>query len=121
MSKTVLVYGTLRPGNTEPVTITGFSMFDLGWFPGIRPDPKGSVVCERVPVKDDQHLAQLDRYEGHYPDDPKASLYLRETIGDDYIYVYNGDPHEDRLVVGGDWLAYKGEVAGSNAKLVEAA
>lgn len=116
MARTALVYGTLRPGLGETVEVEGFQMFNLGWFPGIRPG-NGKIVAERVEVKDDAHLAALDRYEGYSEEAPEHSLYTRQKYGDDFIYVYNGEPPEDRLVESGDWLAHTGEAKGRNSHL----
>ncbi|QDP56973.1 MAG: hypothetical protein Unbinned2691contig1000_47 [Prokaryotic dsDNA virus sp.] len=116
MKRTALVYGTLRPGNGERVTVSGFKMFNIGWFPGIvRGD--GEIVCERVEVKDDEHLASLDRYEGYSEENPESSLYTRQLHGDDFIYVYNCSVNEDTEVEGGDWLEFTGETRGRNAHL----
>lgn len=116
--RTILVYGTLRPGKEETVEVEGFKMYDLGWFPGVRRgDSTDKIVCERISVKDDEHLAQLDRYEGYREEDPMTSLYVREKVGDDFIYVFNSEPNEDHVVEGGDWLAYRNEAKGRNAQL----
>ncbi|QDP50581.1 MAG: hypothetical protein Tp1125DCM00d2C21254131_22 [Prokaryotic dsDNA virus sp.] len=114
--RTALVYGTLRPGLGETVKVEGFQMFNLGWFPGIRPG-NGTIIAERVEVKDDAHLSSLDRYEGYNEESPETSLYTRQQYGDDIIYVYNGEPPEDNLVEGGDWLKHTGEEKGANAHL----
>lgn len=116
--QTLLVYGTLRPGTTATVTVPGYAMYDLGWFPGVRPDPSSSIVCERVEVRDDEHLAKLDRYEGYRESAPETSLYIRTKVGDDYIYIYNSEPEEKQRVKSGDWLIHTEKETGKNAQLV---
>ena len=116
---TALVYGTLRPGNTETVEVEGFDMYDLGWFPGIVRG-NGTITCERIEVRDDDHLAQLDRYEGYREGDELGSLYIREKVGDDFIYVFNrGELNEDNKISNGDWLEHRKEATGQNSHLSE--
>lgn len=118
---TVLVYGTLRSGHAAHYSfdldsspslgtyrIPG-SIYDLGAFPGYRPDQhEAGVVVEAYKVNDHQ-LAQLDRYEGYRPENPAGSLYLREQVevpelGDAFIYVYNQELAGVRQrVESGDW------------------
>jgi gamma-glutamylcyclotransferase (GGCT)/AIG2-like uncharacterized protein YtfP len=118
MARTALVYGTLRPGLGETVEVEGFQMFNLGWFPGVcRGD--GKITCERIEILDDAHLAVLDGYEGYREEAPEVSLYIRERVGDDFIYVYNGEPPLDRLIKSGDWLEFTGDEKGQNCHLIE--
>jgi gamma-glutamylcyclotransferase (GGCT)/AIG2-like uncharacterized protein YtfP len=104
---TVLVYGTLRPfTNTDVVYIPG-QLYDLGWYPGIKLGGEGCVVCERITATEER-LQQLDAYEGYHPNNPDRSLYLREKVGEDWIYVYHGygrdNPFEGRTPIeSGDW------------------
>lgn len=117
----LLTYGTLRPGSAETVTLFGYRMFDMGWYPAIiKGNPEDKVVCERVPIKDADHLQSLDAYEGYNEKFPSQSLYTREMIGNDYIYIYNRDIDKGSKteVVNGDWLAYKQAGAGSNSQLM---
>lgn len=118
---TLLVYGTLRPGLGDTVTLSGYKMYDVGWFPGIvgSNDLSDTIVCERVEVKDEDHLRALDRYEGYYPDSPNDSLYFRKKVGDDWLYVYNSVYDEDKQVPDGDWLEHKNQLSGVNSQLAE--
>lgn len=119
MADTALVYGTLRPGTEELVKIKGFVMHDLGWFPGIirSENEDDFVVCERIEVVNAEHLNSLDRYEGYSPDAPEYSLYTREKVGDDWIYIYNAQRPLDNKIESGDWLEYRGEDKGTNYHL----
>lgn len=120
MIGTLLVYGTLRPNNKESdvVLLKGYAIHDLGWYPGVvkTDNPEDSVVCERITVKDQDHLNDLDSYEGCHGNTPQC-LYHREKVGDDWIYLYNGSVEGRPEVEDGDWLGYRDEQEGSNASL----
>jgi gamma-glutamylcyclotransferase (GGCT)/AIG2-like uncharacterized protein YtfP len=124
----VFVYGTLRKGDSrfgvldecpviaEVAFLDQFEMLHLGGFPGIVPG-NGRVRGEVYEI-DEDILAQLDGIEGYYEDDPKGSLYLRQTvfpfhddggsIGETLTYVYNeGRWRSDRarnVIESGDWF-----------------
>lgn len=112
--KPLFVYGTLRnfhPNSQrfglagscevyEGVKLPGFDLFNLGWYPGIKPGT-GTVVGDVFFVPDDKYPA-LDQYEG------VPNLYTRqvvsiESLGDVQVYVYNGTPPGGSLVESGDW------------------
>lgn len=118
---TLLVYGTLRPNRGETVVLGGYKMHTLGRFPGVVCTAKAGdrVVCERIQIKDEAHLAALDAYEGCNGNTPSC-LYHRSKNGDDWIYLYNGPLEDYPEVPDGDWLAFKGQSVGSNAQLTEA-
>ena len=80
----------------------------------------GEIICERVKVKDEDHLASLDAYEGCNGNTDRC-LYHRVQAGDDWVYVSNHDIDERRKVevTSGDWLEYKNQGAGSNSQLTE--
>lgn len=120
MKHKILVYGTLRPGNTPTRLIPGV-LYDLGAFPGIRlkDESEGKfVLCEEIEV-DDEGLKRLDRYEGYYPSNPEGSLYHRVMLEDgSWIYQYNADLEGySQLVEGGDWLQHVGRDRGTAAGL----
>jgi gamma-glutamylcyclotransferase (GGCT)/AIG2-like uncharacterized protein YtfP len=123
------VYGTLRKGDSRFGVLDGcecvaaeaylddFQMLHLGGFPGII-HGAGRVRGEVYEI-DDDILAMLDGIEGYREDDPKHSLYLRETIhpvhadggsvGECLTYVYNVDRWRDsdrpyKIVESGDWF-----------------
>ena len=112
--KPLFVYGTLRDfhpnskrfglsGSCElyrDVKLPGFDLFNLGWFPGIKPGA-GTVVGDVFFVPDDTYPA-LDSYEG------VPNLYTRQTVtleslGEVQVYVYNGQPPVGSQVESGDW------------------
>ena len=80
----VFVYGTLMRGEgahsylakaefVGEYRLPDYAIYDLGWYPGIRPK-KGSVVYGEVYAVDDRMLAEMDRYEG------EGSLYHRTPV-----------------------------------------
>lgn len=98
----IFVYGTLMrgEGNHTPFLGTsaflgeglleGYALYDLGWFPGIKPSPGGSVKGELYRV-DAPTLTDINRLEG------EGSLYRLvwepvqsngETIEHVGVYVY---------------------------------
>lgn len=116
----IFVYGTLRPGKGEKVMIPG-QIYDFGWFPGLILNEGGpdSFVTAEVIEADDEKLAQLDRYEGYYEEDPQRSLYVRQKLWDGWVYVYNKSVDKSSLVVSGDWLEYTKKEEGASARLTE--
>lgn len=111
-TKHFFVYGTLKEGGelsdssgianlrvkVVDAKITGFDMFDLGWFPGILPG-EGIVNGELHEYKKPETVTSiLDSIEGYREADKDNSLYLRKEIDvetDDgktvkaSIYVFN--------------------------------
>jgi gamma-glutamylcyclotransferase (GGCT)/AIG2-like uncharacterized protein YtfP len=112
----VFVYGTLRPGASEPVLVPG-QMFDLGWFPGVVniETAVGAFFKAEIIEVDDDTLARLDSYEGYNPNHPASSLYVRKEYQDGFIYQYNGNVSGKLPVPTGDWLEYTQMTEGYNA------
>jgi gamma-glutamylcyclotransferase (GGCT)/AIG2-like uncharacterized protein YtfP len=108
MTTTLYVYGTLRPGNSQPIKVPG-SMYDLGWFPGVKLGGTTEFLAEKIEVED---ISAVDGYEGYNPDEPEMSLYIRRPFLDGFIYEFNREVSEDKRVVSGDWLEYKQQKAG---------
>lgn len=117
MSKLIplFVYGTLRAGHQNSARfgldgtaevyknqrLPGFNLFELGWFPGIKPGD-GTVVGDIFFVKPEQFEA-LDAYEG------TPHLYHRATVDLDglpgvQVYIYNGNPPGTSIIKSGDWF-----------------
>ena len=114
-TKKLFVYGTLRnfhPNSvrfglsgscpvTEGVRLEGYDLFNLGWFPGIKPG-EGAVIGDVFDVPTGL-FATLDQYEG------VPNLYTRQTvsitdIGDPVeVYVYNGNPGRSDQIESGNW------------------
>lgn len=114
MSTNVFVYGTLMRGEgahfylskakfAGEYRLRDFAIFNLGWYPGIRPR-KGGVVYGEVYAVDDGMLRDMDRYEG------EGSLYHRTpvTVENDkeridavaYVYAQEIGGNE---IAGGRW------------------
>lgn len=111
----IYVYGTLRPGAGETVLIPG-TMYDLGWYPGVKLGGKSQFVAERIEVDDDR-LQQLDNYEGYNPHNHESSLFIRRHYLDGWIYEYNQQLTGSQVISSGDWLAYTKEKKGRAAHL----
>lgn len=106
------VYGTLRQGAAETVSIPGV-MYDMGWFPAVvdvvNTDhvahyPHQFLAEKRVVTK--EQLQQFDRYEGYREDDPDRSFYKRVRFQDGWIYQFNQGVDGHKVVKSGDWLEY---------------
>jgi gamma-glutamylcyclotransferase (GGCT)/AIG2-like uncharacterized protein YtfP len=116
MALKLFAYGTLRRGHANAgrfglddcpakvgVTLNGFDLFNLGWFPGIRPGT-GTVTGDLYDIPNDM-VPALDAYEG------APHLYTREIVNvagvDAYTYVYHQPIDQSRLIPTGDWWDLK--------------
>lgn len=99
-------------------TVTG-TMYDMGHFPVVRRDDTGRVVKGELYEIINTHefsfaMAQLDDYEGLYPEEGHEAYYLRETAEVNFngqpvtawIYWYNHSVNDARIVENGDMLEY---------------
>lgn len=115
----LFVYGTLKQGYYNhrciqgatfvgPAIAHGYSIFNLGGYPGIIEDDPGKVIGELYEITDEQ-LARCDRLEGVDHENPSRGLYRRERAeivqGTTHlvanIYIYNGRPGE--FIESGVW------------------
>jgi len=89
MAKKFFVYGTLKVGghfaerfdglrkSCVAATLPNMDLFNLGWFPTIKPG-KGEVVGEVHEYNnEDEVLSTFDMIEGYNPSRPTAGLYVR--------------------------------------------
>lgn len=126
--KQILVYGSLRRGKQAhkyllnnqarflgEVTLPGFDMLKLGWFPGIVPNPENKEgilgeLYEVAPEYWDNLIEQLDYYEGYFPENQSPSLFVRTEIDINdvptTVYLWNGARKADIIeqVPHGDWM-----------------
>ena len=118
-NKLVAVYGTLKEnfhnhavlGGSEKVyqgELAGWEMYSVGAFPAcIR--GRGNILIEVYEVTDQAVMVGLDRLEGYHVDEPRSSMYIRETVHvdglnqDAYIYVWNSDVEGYPRVFNGVW------------------
>jgi gamma-glutamylcyclotransferase (GGCT)/AIG2-like uncharacterized protein YtfP len=134
MTPTILfVYGTLRRDPSHEMfhllakharylgdaTVSG-RLFDLGEYPGmISSDVTNRVVGELYeidPIRWDDVINRLDKYEGCSPDDPQPHEYRRELVNarlangamvPAWAYVLNGWPEIDQEIKSGDYLSWR--------------
>lgn len=89
---------------TEPV----YSMYDLGYFPGLKEGGETSIVVEVYSI-DDLSASRVDRLEGYSPD-REATFYDKKSVttpwGEAGIYIYVPKVSESDLVKSGDWRAH---------------
>ena len=110
----VFVYGTLMRGEgahsylskakfVGEYRLRDYAIYNLGWYPGIRPKAD-SVVYGEVYAVDDRMLKEMDRYEG------EGSLYHRTPVVaeneagtvDAVAYVYAKEIRGNEIA-GGRW------------------
>ena len=92
------------------------ALYDLGIYPAAVPTTGSRVwgeVFETDAIGD--VLAALDQIEGHRPDDPDGSLYLREKVPtvlpggrsvEAWVYFYNAPLGQAPLIPSGDYLEH---------------
>lgn len=116
----VFVYGTLRPGHGANYMLDGkakhvgptrisATMYNLGWFPGIKVSGDGqfisegpTVVGDVYEIEGDDLSSRLDSYEG-YPtlyDRKQVTAENGETV---WVYEINQQPNGDSLMPTGNW------------------
>lgn len=108
----IFVYGTLMNGQPahhylENARFLGefildqYAIYDLGYYPGIKPDEDHTVIGEVYEIDADM-LPVMDRYEGEGSLYDRVEVSVRNESGtvSAYVYVYrgeiNGEPMEGR-------------------------
>jgi len=99
-------------------TIKG-TMYDMGEFPVVVSKDTGRLIKGELYEIENQNefsfaMAQLDDYEGLYPEEGEDVLFRREavdvnfkgTILTAWVYWYNGDVNDKRVVESGDMREY---------------
>jgi gamma-glutamylcyclotransferase (GGCT)/AIG2-like uncharacterized protein YtfP len=91
-------------------------LFDLGIYPAAVPAHDGHVWGEVYEIVDAAAVLRvLDEIEGHSPDAPERSLYVRErvpvTLEDDtsldaWVYFYNAPLGRAPQITSGDYLEH---------------
>jgi gamma-glutamylcyclotransferase (GGCT)/AIG2-like uncharacterized protein YtfP len=122
----VFVYGTLLSAGANPAermvdaeVVTGAKVpgviYDLGWYPGFKQasalDDPSDVFGELIKV-DEEGIERLDAYEGAPSLYTRAETTVQTNAGEfvpAFVYVYNGNVHDDDRIVGGNWLDYEKE------------
>ena len=126
----LFVYGSLRSGSPHPVqsyiklyfvllgtaTVQG-KLYDLGEYPAAIPSEENIFITGelyRIRRKEEFFLVMdmLDEYEGIHVEPGEIPLFRRETvtvnidnmIAPAWIYWYNREVEEGRLIESGDYL-----------------
>lgn len=115
------VYGTLKRGQGNyrlldnehskflgtTVTPKEFSLYHLGGFPGIKKRGNTEVEIEVFEVNNEVVEQRVDNLEGYNGNNNPHNLYNKEIIntkfGKAYIYTYNYEVEENRLIENGKW------------------
>lgn len=110
----VFVYGTLMRGERAHSFLSGakylgefclkdFAMYNLGWFPGIRPS-SGDTVFGEVYQVDSDMIQRMDHYEGEGTLYRRTSVVVESKAGNlaALVYVYAHEIYGDKIE-GGKW------------------
>jgi gamma-glutamylcyclotransferase (GGCT)/AIG2-like uncharacterized protein YtfP len=129
MSELVFFYGTLMTGFDRRRRIgidpkmrfrargwVEAALFDIGLYPAAVPAESGRVWGEVFELLDrDEVLTALDDIEGHRPEEPDSSLYIRSLVPVHlpegvteraWIYFYNAPLGKAPRIESGDYLEY---------------
>jgi len=119
----IFVYGSLLSGmgnshfleNSQKlgddITPNGFSLVDLGYFPGALKANYGIIKGEVYEV-DDNTFKRINQLEGYNEANPTKGLYNRieidTTFGKAFMYIYNNvyNSNDFTFVEDGDWRTY---------------
>ncbi len=95
------------------------TMYDMGDFPVVCPVDTGRVIQGELyeiinPNELSYAMAQLDDYEGLYPEEGQEVYYEREAVDINFngetftawVYWYNRDVSDKRIVESGDMRTY---------------
>ncbi|ALO45725.1 gamma-glutamylcyclotransferase family protein [Pseudohongiella spirulinae] len=114
----VAVYGTLKRGLSNfPLLqgarfvgcdcLTDITLYDLGPFPGARPERSDGVDVEVFELTV-SHLSRLDILEDYLSNAPDEGLYNRVLMptrfGPAWIYIYNPPVSGLRAIRSGGWF-----------------
>ncbi len=122
MKKTLIaVYGSLRKGMGNDYLLSTskylgefqtkpeFSLYSLGYYPGLKTNGNTSVTMEVYAV-DDTVAEKVDRLEGYTPGGNNTfydKIPIETPYGEASVYIYVNDIPQERLVESGDWKAFK--------------
>ena len=109
----LFVYGTLRKGGVaadylrgqrllqQNMRLSGFAMYDAGWYPFVVPAGPGSLVSGDVYEVEKSLMPALDAYEGEG--------YVQYILEEEDLLLYikaDKDAEGFLQVMGGDWLMH---------------
>lgn len=117
----IAVYGSLRKGmgNDHLLSTSNylgdfqtkpeFSLYNLGYYPGLKTGGNTSVTMEVYEV-DEKTAERVDRLEGYTPGGNNTfydKIPIETPYGEASVYVYVNNIPQERLVESGDWKAFK--------------
>ena len=117
----IAVYGSLRKYMGNDYILNGskhlgdfqtnpeFSLYDLGFYPGLKKDGNTSVTMEVYEV-DEKTAERVDRLEGYTPGGNNTfydKIPIETPYGEASVYIYVNDIPQERLVESGDWKEFK--------------
>jgi gamma-glutamylcyclotransferase (GGCT)/AIG2-like uncharacterized protein YtfP len=115
----IAVYGTLRPGDynyqrfvnlfgewdfqvlTGPIEITGYRMYDLGSYPGIKKaSDNDKIIVQVIGCSDECYdvINAMEEGAGYQAIDLKVDGHECKT------FLYDHDVYEETLIPHGDWI-----------------
>ena len=133
MTECLFLYGTLKPNQADDevadvikrlrrigsATVPG-KLYDFGEYPGAILSRNSSKKIHgevfELPLERDATLKALDEYEEFDVSNPDQSLFVRQRISaklldgrrvNCWIYVYNREPGDARLITSGDYSQTK--------------
>lgn len=118
----VSVYGSLRKnmGNNHLLSTSKylgefqskpeFSLYSLGYYPGLKTNGNTSVKMEVYEVTE-KVARSVDNLEGYTPGSNSNTFYdkipIETPYGEASVYIYVNDISEKKIVKSGDWKAFK--------------
>lgn len=121
----IFVYGTLRRGSYNHYlledspfigngrTVNGFTMVNMGGFPGVISGGDTSIVGELYEVNKET-LAQLDRLEGHPDWYTRTPITITDEAGKEHaaeLYLLPAFYLKNQHIETGDWMNRRAKAA----------
>ena len=117
----IACYGSLRKGKGNDHLLSTskylgtfqtkpeFSLYSLGYYPGLKTNGNTSVTMEVYEVTE-KIAKSIDSLEGYTPNDNNTfydKIPIETPYGEASVYIYVNNILKERLVESGDWKAFK--------------